>query len=245
MGENTFSVDLASMDSVLNNKTLRYRVNGFAYACGMKDIGATKLVAIDTYWLNSLGPSKEVDVNNAAIFSTLGNKRTCEGPNYFISINKNEHGLFGKNIIISGYYNDLSFAFTNYYDNKNIDKKVVELPFSISLAILIDEDNYTLNIETVRGVETKFTISKYREFKKRTTSRMQTFYANVLDFSNVLKLVKSFVYNPQLLFNTYNSIIESKKTVITNGDLNKGIMDDERLDKPVGKIKKKIKAIIG
>lgn len=240
MEDNKFDVNLASMDSMFNNKTLRYRINGFAYACGMKNINVLKLTAIEKkYWLDK-EPYKEIELDSGVIFSTYGNKRTCEGPNYFISVNKYKHS-----IIISGYYNDLSFAFTNYYDNKNIDKRVVELPFSISLAILIDKDNYTLNIDTVRGVETKFTISKYREFKKRTTSSTRTFYANVLDFSNVLKLVKSFVYNPQLFFNTYSGIIESKKTVITNGDLNKGIMDDEKLDKPVGKIMKKIKSIIG
>ena len=244
MEDNKFNVNLANMDKSFNNKTLRYRINGFAYACGMKDIPVTKLTAIEKiYWLDK-GPYREIELDSGVIFSTHGDKRTCEGPNYFISVNKNEHGLFGKVILISGYYNDLSFAFTNYYDNKNIDKKVVELPFAISLAILIDKDNYTLNIDTVRGVETKFTISKYREFKKRTTSSTQTFYANVLDFSKILKLVKSFVYNPILFFDTYNELINSKKITITNSDLDKGLMQDENLNKPVGKIKKIIKTII-
>ena len=86
MEDNNYNVNLADMDSIFNNKTLRYRINGFACACGMKDILVTKLTAIEKkFWLDK-GPYREIELDSGIIFSTRGNKKTCEGPNYFISV---------------------------------------------------------------------------------------------------------------------------------------------------------------
>ena len=109
----------------------------------------------------------------------------------------------------------------------------------------IDQDIYGLNIETIDRLRTKFVIHKTRELKSNFLYDEVVFYANVLDFSTILKLVKSFVYNPVLVFNTYSEINEKYKTVLKTSDLNKGIMQDENLDKPVNGIRKKIKSIIG
>ena len=109
---------------------------------------------------------------------------------------------------------------------------------------LVDNDNYILNIETVNGVETRFTFSKYREYKKRIISYTRTFYANVLDFSTILKLIKAFVFNPQLVFTTYNEIMDSKKKTLTGGDVKKAIIKDNNLDEPFGKVKKLMRKVI-
>ena len=228
--ENSNYVNLAGMNEVFDNKTFRYRINGFAYACGIKDISIVKNAGtlFDTEGFNNLNVIKS---DNAG---------------YLIAVNKNEYPT-GKTVTLTGQYEDLNFTFTNYRvlnkDISKIDRKILELPFSISLFKNIDKDTYHLEIETVNDMETKFTITKSRDHKNKILSSRVSFYANVLDFSKVLKLVKSFVYNPILAFNTYIEVINNKKITITNSDLNKGIMQDECLDKPMGKIKKLVRRI--
>ena len=248
MKEKNDNRNISNMDSIFNNKTLRYRINGFAHACRMDDIEVHKVVSVkNPYWLGTIDnhvKGYEEELNSAVIFSTQENKRTCEGNNYFVAVNKNDDGEFGKNVILSGHYDDLSFQFINYYGNKKLDRKVMEIPFKISLAKLIDNDNYKMDIETVNGIETKITFSKYREHKKRTISYKRDFYVNICDFSDVLKLVKSFVYNPELVFGIYNEIMDKKKVLLSTVDMRKAIMQDASLDKPVGKVKTLIKKII-
>ena len=222
--ENNDYVNLAGMNEIFNNKTLIYRINGFARACNMHNIGV-------------LG-------NSGVLFNT---KKKSDDIKYYIVANTSLKSEKGYGVNLSGYYGDLNFTFTNYRDlNKDIskiDRKILELPFSISLFKNIDKDTYHLEIETVNDMETKFTITKSRDHKNKILSSKVSFYANVLDFSKVLKLVKSFVYNPILVFNTYIEVVNNKKITITNSDLNKGIMQDECLDKPMGKIKKLVQRI--
>ena len=61
------------------------------------------------------------------------------------------------------------------------------------------------------------------------------------EFEDILKLVKAFVFNPKLLFMTYNEEVHKNKIVLSTTALKKGIMQDEKLDKPAGKIMKKIR----
>ena len=159
------NVNLADMNELFNNKTFRYRINGFAYACKMKDIGV-------------LGDS-------AVLFDSDG-LTSDENKGYFISVNKNEYPT-GKTVTLTGQYEDLHFTFINYYSKEKLDKKIVDLPFSIVLTKPIDSDTYRLEMETVEGMRTKFAIYKYREFKDRTLVDDVKFYANVLDFSKILK----------------------------------------------------------
>ncbi len=218
--------NLASMSSLFNNKTLSYRINGFAHACKMENVAVTQ--------------------NGGVLFTSKKDKKSAEYPDYYITANTHDGDPRGVGVVFSGYYRDLNFVFTNFCDFKtNLNHKIKELPFSIVLIKTIDKETYRLQIETIKDVETKFIINKSREYKDKTINSNVTFYANVLDFSQVLKLVKAFVYNPVLVFETYNGIKNNKKTVFTNNDLNKGIMQDEKLDKPTGKLKKKIKSIIG
>ena len=233
MEENKFSVNLASMNNIFSNKTLNYRINGFAYACKMEDVSLPSKLATNN--------GKDDIGYNQVLFG-----KTDE-LDYFISVSTSKDKNLGESVTLNGYYNDLIFTFTNYYKlgkMYKLDKKVMELPFKISLTKKVDKDNYVLNIETNNGMETKFNIHKYREYKNHSISSEYTFYSNIEDFSNVLKLVKAFVYNPELLFTTYDEINNRKKVVFTSNDVNKGLMQDNNLDKPVGKIKKIMKTII-
>ena len=215
MKENDFEINLAAINEAFNNKTLEYRINGFAYACKMKNIGIVK--------------------NGGVLFSS---SKKQEDTNYFIATSEISDKTYGDGISISGNYGNLVFTFTNYPGKKNLDKKVVEIPFSISLIKPVDKDIYYLNIDTHNDIQDRFEIIKYRELKNDTVCSKICFYANVFDFSKILKLIKSFVYNPKLVFNTYNEIEKNKIAVFTNSDLSKGIMQDEKLDKPVSKMTK-------
>lgn len=226
MEEIIYDVNLSGMNEIFNNKTFRYRINGFAHACGMKNIGV-------------LG-------NSGVLFSAKGYNKYVNDTNelgYFIAINEDDY-VSCKKVGISGHYEDLNFVFTNYYQKEKLDKKIVDLPFYIFLTKKINDDTYDLVIKTDDGKRTQFKISKYRDLKDRTIYDHVIFYANVTDFSTILKLVKSFVFNPILVFNTYNEIQHKYKAVYTNNDLDKGIMQDEKLDKPVKGIKKLVKKII-
>ena len=227
MEENKFSVNLANMNEVFNNKTLRYRINGFAYACHMHDIGV-------------MGDSGVLF--NSKSFSTLKNKKTDEEHSYFIAVN-NDFNPQGKSVTLSGHHDDLSFTFINYYDKEKLDKKIYDLPFSISLTKTLNNDTYELHIETDEGIRTEFKIVKYREINDTNIYKNVHFYANILDFSTILKLVKSFVYNPSLVFDTYSDLKEKYKCVYTSRDVKDGILQDTKLDKPMGKIKKLVQRI--
>ena len=221
-------LDLAGMSELFNNKTLRYRINGFAYACNMQDIGI-------------LGNSRVIF--NCAGFDKYGKKKTNDEHSYFISVNEQTHHE-KKGVVLKGQYDDLTFTFINYYNKEKLDKKIIDIPFYISLEKKIDKDKYQFDIETVDGMRTKFSIIKCTEYKNKTLHDDLCFYANVTDFSKVLKLIKSFVYNPKIYFDTYNELVKKKKIVFTNSMLCKMAMQDENLDKPVGKVKKIMKKIM-
>ena len=225
------------VNEIFNNKTLRYRINGFAYACKMENIEVPPSFVVE----NGEKLSRSVGV----LFNTTEKKRDIdEEVHYFIATNE-DHNPKCNSVTLSGQYGDLSFTFVNYYKKEKLDKKIIDLPFSISLEKKIDKDTYQFNIETVEDIRCKFKIAKYREYKSKTLYDDVVFYANVADFSKILKLVKSFVFNPVLVFNTYNEIDQNYKRIYTNHDLEKAIMQDEKLDKPVGKIKKYLIKKIG
>ena len=216
MEESNIDVNLADMNEVFNNKTFRYRINGFAHACRMNDVGV-------------LG-------NSGVLFDSNHNDE--EG--YFISCNKQDSKL-GKCVTLSGHYKDLGFTFINYYNKENLDKKIYDLPFSITLEKKVDDETYKFDIMSDVDNKTKFVISKYREFKDRTLRDDVCFYTKTMDFSMVLKLINGFVYNPRLAFIAYNEIMNNYQVVFTNDLIDKMVMQDKALDKPEEDIKKKIK----
>ncbi len=215
--KNSINFDLAKMNDIFDNKTMRYRINGFARACNMNDL----LIS---------GNSKILRSNNN---------------DYFIALNV--LGNKGENsVTLSGDYKDFHFSFINYYDiNKSnqLDRSIIDLPFSITIIKTVDQETYKLEINTIEKKTTEFKITKSREFKHRSLYNDFTFVAPVMDFSEILKLIKSFIFNPVYVFNTYNEIRENYRVIYTNHDFNKPIIQDERLDKPMSKIHKLIKRL--
>lgn len=205
----------------LNSKTLKYRINGFLKACNMnlenstctKDIGDFKIE-----YINKNNQEEQYNINF-----------------YFGSNDK------GNNITISGNYNDLNFRFTNYYDGDKNYGKINELPFYISLKNRYQDFKYDMEVATHNKSRTKFIIRKYTD--KMLVPYIITFQANVLDFSIILKLVKAFVSNPELVFTSYSDVMDKKNPTLTCGDLNKGIIEDESLDEPVTGVKRIIRSL--
>jgi hypothetical protein len=140
-----------------------------------------------------------------------------------------------------GNYNDIEVSFTNFTDKDKNYNKINELPFRLSIVKNFNDYIYTMDIVTIANPKVKFIIRKNSE--KMMLPLVISFYANILDFSLILKLVKSFVVNPELVHTNYSEIIKQKSTGFTNGDLIKGITNDESLDEPVKGFKKLIRSL--
>ncbi len=202
----------------LNSKTLIYRIDGFMEACNMNlenSICEKKISSFRTPYINKTNHEDgiEYSVNFMYIYD-------CDK---------------GNNFTVIGNYEDLDFAFINYYDKDKNKNRIGEIPFSIMIEKKVNDSIY--------NIEMNSTLAKQVEFIIKKDDERLCFYANILDFSKILNLVNSFVTNPEIVFETYNEIMNKKKVVFTNGDLNKAIEEDERFEKPADKFVKKIKMI--
>lgn len=228
---------LAEMNEVFNNQTLTYRINGFAKACGMNNLFTAQRI------------------NKQVLFNKR--KKDSKEENYYIVVNPS---IKEDGITISGYYGDLNFAFSNYYsENDDLDSDIVDLPFSISLyktfgkvkpiidpkhvtrdtkdSDVLSAKNYTFHLTIEKeGEKTKFIIEKFQEKKSNTLYSRLAFYNNSIDFSEVLKLIRTFVYNPELVFITYGEVMKNKMVLFSNDEIDSAIMEDHSLDKPFEKV---------
>ena len=161
----------------LNNKTMAYRINNFADACGMIYVDASDIEFIYDFY------------------------------------------EMGKDFILikyAGQYDNLSFCFINsIHVDMNLDKKVRNLRFAIDLTKKIDTDIYKLNIGPRIGKSLQYKFELSKKTKDKNTNNNISFYSFVTDFDKILKLVKSFVDNPDLTLDSYNEIMEeeNKKTL--------------------------------
>jgi hypothetical protein len=96
---------------------------------------------------------------------------------------------------------------------------------------------FHLTIENLAGI-TKFVIEKYQEGKSNTLFSKIEFYNGNTEFSEVLKLIKAYIYNPELVYITYADVMKNKMTFFTNEEIDLGVMQDHSLDNPTIKIKK-------
>ena len=206
-----------SLYGELNSKTLEYRVSGFLYACGV-------------HKENNYEYKPLIDIENG---KAQRGTTFCLNENDKLSVlvTKKRDSSYGDYINLEGESEDISFTFNNYYGNKKIDKKILEIPFFIE----IRNHDYILKIKTIEKERVEFYI------EDSSICRYTHFYANILDFSKILKLVKSFVNDPEFVYSTYEEIMDNKKVTFTNGDIAKAIENDDKLDKPISKIMKKIK----
>ena len=233
---------LAEMNEVFNNKTLTYRINGFAKACGMNNL--------------------KTDVkrlSNSVLFYRNENKgNTQEDPSYYIALNPTTKD---EGLSISGYYGNINFVFDNYFnEDMDLDSDVLDLPYSISIYKTFDNKEKVMTPETVLystkdseklsvryytfhlTIEkldnvTIFVIEKYQEGKSNTLFSKIAFCNDNTEFSETLKLIKAFIYNPELVYITYGEVMKNKIVSFTNDEIDSAIMQDYSLDKPVVKVK--------
>lgn len=209
----------------LNSETLKYRFNKFVYACGM-DLS-------DTLW--------DKDISSTRL-SYIYKRKKDENINYDIKFARNYDQEYGPNFILIGEYNDLKLMFANYYEKDKRKDVVNEIPFRIVLSKKYKDATYQMEIMTTSNIRNKFLIKKNKE--SDMFPNVVVFQANIFDFGQILKLVKSFVYNPELVYRVYDEKINSKEVILSNSDLNAALVVDEKLDKPIRGIQKIIKKII-
>lgn len=208
----------------LNSKTLDYRINGFIKACNMD--------------LSKSVCSKEITTHHLEYSKLEYNNQDNTDNNYSVKFFKDTNDK-GNYISISGNYNDLDFRFINYVDNDNNYNKIYELPFSVLLKKEKDIFNYDLEIVTLSKYNTKFILRKNNE--KMLIPSIITFKANILDFGIILRLIKSFVNDPEQIFDEYNKTFKQKECTFNNKDITKSIIKDDTLEEPVKGLKKVIR----
>jgi hypothetical protein len=232
---------LAGMNEVFNNQTLTYRINGFQDACSMNDITIKK--------------------SRTSLFHKRDNNEEDTTPDYCISLFVEDIDDDLEGIRISGYYDDLNFVFNNFHvKSDDLDSEIINLPYDISLYKTIRKGDKTFEdtltyVHNSDGLEykidnwvyhliikdddevTDFTIKKYREGKSSTIVSSKSFYTDSIDFGIVLKVIKSFSYNPELFYTTISEIINNKLIRFNNFELDRVLMEDKGLDQFV-KVKK-------
>ncbi len=208
----------------LESETLKYRINKFMYACGMD--------LTESSW--------EKDISTTRL-PYIYKKMDDEAINYDVRFARSYDREKGKCFILIGKYNDLNLMFINYFDKDKRKNRVNEIPFHILLSKNYGAA-YQLEIRSTSSTHAKFFVKKNIPFDM--LPNVVVFQADVKDFGQVLKLVKSFVHNPALVFKIYDAQINSKEVVLTNKDLSSALVVDENLDKPLSGVQKVIKKII-
>ena len=207
----------------LNSNTLAYRINGFISACNMN--------------LENSILFKDVSSNNLE----YANLKSEDGKTFDLKFFRNCKQKEGKYFTLMGNYEDLEVIFTNYYDKDKNYNKINELPFKISLKKEFNDFEYSMDIVMESKPRVKCAIRKNSD--KMMLPQVISFPANVFDFGLILKIVKSFVNDPESLLSTYDNCLKQKGTSLTNGDLIKGISNDEKLEEPVKGIKKLVRSL--
>ena len=187
--------DIKELDSM----TLSSRIDGFVSACNL-DLS------------NSLC-EKLISVTRV---SYVNKKLNEDKLKYNINFARGYDDKLGRYFIIIGKYNDLDLLFTNYYGKDRNLNKINSLPYQITLMKMFDNYNYSINIES-NGLKTKFELVKRKDDNELNNTL--AFYANVRDFNKTLMIVKSFVNNPKVVFDTYNEVMNSKKVSFSTNDL--------------------------
>ena len=209
----------------LDSETLKYRIDGFIYACNMNLEDSEcmqEMILSSTQYFQ-----KEYDSDDLKYLVNFSNQNDLEK---------------GKNVALAGKYNDMEFAYFNYYDYDRNKNKINEIPFMIYLSNKCDKYNYLIRIETITGTMVKFRFIKYQD-NVSLSSRLN-FNVNVKEFSDVLKVVKAFVTNPEQVFRKYCEIMNQKEVVFSIEDLRNATSNDEKLENPMEKTRKKIKMMV-
>ncbi len=190
-----------------DNTTIEYRISGFINTCEL-DLSGSE-------YKKMFSPIGMTYVNK-----TLENDNMKYNINFSRCIDEK-----GKYFIMIGKYNELDLLFANYYDkdrNKNI---VHNLPFKVSLGKSFNNYTYLINIETIKHSQVKFDITK-KSGEENLFNKL-TFYVNTKDFDMILKIIGKYIHNPEIFFNSCIEIMDKKKVVFNNQELNKIDINNE------------------
>ena len=179
----------------LDSTTLSYRINGFINACNM-DLS------------NSLC-TKEISL---MFLPYINKQHDDEKLKYSVNFARGYDASRGPYFIMTGKYNDLEFAYINYYSKDRNKKKLNEIPYRISLSKAYNDATYLLNIEAGKGVKPRFDVTMNKETE--TLPIKVTFDSSIREFEVVLNTVKLFTINPEQVFDLYCGNVEKNANEI-------------------------------
>lgn len=202
----------------LDSKTMIFRYNGFISACNMN---------LD----NSRWNEKGLDTNNPYI----NKERKIDGEDYSINFSVGYETGKGKVLILLGTYDDLSLFLVNYCDSDIIKFKVNEVPFKIKLKKPKDNITYLMEVDC----DNNRSLCDFRYTRSDDNDKKIIKFDSIISFEKLLKIVESFVKDPEYVFNEYSNIIDNREIHFTKEELNKGIINEEKNDNQTVKKKKR------
>ena len=226
MGEYSYCDELIKEYKVeeLDSMTLKYRIDGFVYACGM-DLS-------DSFCFKEISPARIPYIN----------KHKNDGEiKYNINFIRSYDRQKGKNFVLLGKYCDLNLYFVNYFNDDKRKNRINEIPFNLSIGKVYDNIPFKLDITSILKKQTRFVIS--RNYENSGISDIVSFDANITSFSIVLRLIKLFIKDPDIAYIVCKDITNQNKK-ITSEDLSEILERDEKLDKPVYGVQKIMKKIL-
>lgn len=198
----------------IKNDIIADRINKFALICKMGNVKIS-----------------EVRGNAVKVVSGKCNPE-FEESEYFITARETNDQELGKGILLSGYFADLNFSFTNYLKGNK---------YSIKLDKAVSKDEYVFIINPADNDEVEFSITKNYFRKGNIVPENYTFYYKTKDFNEILNIIYTFVYNPEFAFAEYKRIYNDKlpkKIVFGKDDLDDAIMTSGSLELAGEKVKK-------
>lgn len=202
----------------LDSKTMIFRYNGFISACNMN---------LD----NSKWNEKGVDTNNPYI----NKERNIDGEEYSINFTCGYETGKGKVLILLGTYGDLSVFLVNYCDSDTIKFRVNEIPFKIKLKKPKDNNTYLMEVDC----DNNKSLCNFKYTRSDDKDKKILKFDGIISFERLLKIVESFVNDPEYVFNEYCNIIDNREIHFTKEELNKGIINEEKNDNQAIKKKKR------
>ena len=166
----------------IDNDELYYQINMFQNACGFD--------------IKKGGYGNVVSIDNTDI-KFCNKKYQSDKLNYNFEIMK---GKVGKkdSFTIKGSYNDLLFAFHNFY-KKDKNEDISQIAFSFFLEKDFEDARYTVDVETINNFKTKFNFNRKPKNDDELTDYF-TFYSKRSDFENIFGIIKSFIDNPKNVY---------------------------------------------
>ena len=208
----------------LDSVTLKYRIDGFIYACGM-DLS-------DSPCFKDISPTRTSYINK---------HKNIKGLKYNVNFTRSYDYENYDNFVLLGRYNKLDFYFVNYFTFDRKDR-INELPFKISIEKVIDNIPYKLDIVSLSKKQARFSIRRVNE--KELPSNVVNFVTNITDFSIILRLIKTFIRDPEIAYLVCKEVVSKSKKNIIGKNLDNILDTDKKLDEPIIGISKIIKKIL-